>query len=85
MEYNGLQLVHMTYEKAYEFAGEYGMNAVLVDLKDERHGMFMCRLKQASDGKLRIGNHYIDSQRATNFNANIINEEDYDIYWIGLR
>lgn len=79
MEYNGLQLVHMTYEKAYEFAGEYGMNAVLVDLKDERHGMFMCRLKQY-EGKLRIGNTGFSY-----FNSNIINDKDYDIYWIGLR
>lgn len=79
MKYNGLQLVHMTYDKAYEFTGEYGMNAILVDLKDERHGMFMCRLKQYN-GKLRISNNGFSS-----FNSDVINEGDHDIYWIGLK
>lgn len=79
MDYNGLQLVHMSYDKAYDFAGEYGMNAILVDLKDERHGMFMCRLKQCN-GKLRISN-----TDYTYLNANIIEKSDFDIYWIGLK
>ena len=79
MEYNGLQLVHMTYEEAYKFAGEYGMNAVLVDLNDERHGMFMCRLKQYDD-KLRISN-----TDYTYLNSNIIEKSNFDIYWIGLK
>ena len=77
MEYNGLQLVRMSYDEAYNFAGKYGMNAVLVDLKDEKYGMFMCRLKQYN-GKLRISN--------TGYTyANIIEKSDFDIYWIGLK
>ena len=79
MDYNGLQLVHMSYEEAYDFAGEYGMNAILVDLKDERHPMFMCRLKQYN-GKLMIGN-----TDYAYLNANTIEKSDFDIYWIGLR
>ena len=79
MEYTGLQLVHMAYDEAYEFAGEYCMNAILVDLKDERHGMFMCRLKRF-DGKLKITNSDYNSP-----NANIIEKSDFDIYWIGLK
>ena len=79
MKYNGLQLVHMSYDKAYDFAGQYGMNAILVDLKSSKHEMFMCRLVHSED-KLRISNNSFSS-----FNANVINEGDYDIYWIGLK
>ena len=81
--YNGLQLIHMDYKEAYDFAGEYGMNAIVATTKPP-YQMFMCRLNQASDGKLRIRNRYIDGQSTTNFNANILSE-DMDIYWIGLR
>ena len=79
MEYNGLQLVHMSYDKAYDFAGKYGMNAILVDLKDERHEMFMCRLRQYDD-KLIISN-----TDYTRLNAKIIEKSEFDIYWIGLK
>ena len=80
--YNGLQLVHMSYNEAYDFAGQYGMNAIVATTKPP-YQMFMCRLNQAPGKKLRLGNHYIDGQSTTNFNASILSE-DMDIYWIGL-
>lgn len=71
--YNGLQLIPMTYEQAYEFADIYGMNAIIVHLNRGRV-MEMARLKQTLNNKLKIINGQI-----------LENPEDYDIYWIGLK
>lgn len=79
MEYNGLQLVHMSYDEAYDFAGKYGMNAILVDFEDKKYRMFMCRLRQYDD-KLIISN-----TDYTYLHAKVIEKSDFDIYWIGLK
>lgn len=84
--YNGLQLVHMSYEKAYEFAGIYGMNAIIVHLNRGRE-MQMVRLKQTLNNKLRVANAYdIHGNMVTSYNCFTLEDpKDYDIYWIGLK
>ena len=78
--YTGLQLVHMTYEEAYKFAGEYGMNAIITTFKPP-YKMEMVRLYQKENGKLILGN-----MLGWNcYNAIELDKETYDIYWIGAN
>lgn len=73
--YNGLQFKHMTRDEAYEFAGDFGMNAVIVE-KSYPFAMQMVRLHRSMFCYLR----WIDD-------LGYFHELDdnYDIYWIGLK
>ena len=75
--YNGLQLKHMTYDEAYEFAGDFGMNAIIVD-KSSPFEMQMVRLyrHRGLKHKLKcVGNDGVYYEF----------DDSYDIYWIGLK
>ena len=75
--YNGLQLKHMTYDEAYEFAGDFGMNAIIVD-KSAPFEMQMVRLYRHRGSRYKL--RCVD-------NAGVYYDFDdsYDIYWIGLK
>ena len=81
LPYTGLQLVHMSYKEAYDFAGQYGMNAIITTIKPP-YEMMLVRLHQSENGRLRIGN--IPSNGFI-YNRIELDPEKYDIYWIGKK
>ena len=81
LPYTGLQLVHMTYKEAYDFAGRYGMNAIITTIKPP-YEMMLVRLQQSENGRLRIAN--IPSNGFI-YNRIDLDPEKYDIYWIGKK
>lgn len=75
--YNGIQLEHMTYDEAYEFAGDSGMNAIIVDKSApfEMQIVMLYRHKGLKHKLTCVGNTGV----YYNF------DDNYDIYWIGLK
>lgn len=73
--YNGLQLKHMTQDEAYQFAGDFGMNAILVD-KSYPFEMKMVRLHRNRVSYLRWIDDYGYFHEL---------DDNQDIYWIGLQ
>ena len=72
MPWNGLQLIKMNYEEAYDFAGDYGMNAIIVYLR-KGYQMQMVRLYQNKETKTLISGDQV------------LSKEDFEIYWIGRK
>lgn len=70
--YRGLQMVHMTHAEAYEFAGHYGMNAIITTVKPP-YEMKLVRLFQDGKNKLCYEDHFGHSTVTKN----------WDIYWVG--
>ena len=73
--YNGLQLKHMTRDEAYQFAGNFGMNAILID-KSYPFEMKMVRLHRNMASYLRWIDDYGYFHEL---------DDNQDIYWIGLK
>lgn len=71
---NNLVLIHKTYAEAIEFAGVYGMNAVLLD---KQNCMHMARLTNNN------GKFYATFNEHFNVGTREIHDGDFDIYWIG--
>ena len=77
--YDGLEMVHMSHDEAYEFASEYGMNAIIVNMTTPPpHELQFVRLYQDID----VGTLCYYDQ---NCRLRIQLGKDYDIYWIGLK
>ncbi len=81
LPYTGLQLVHMSYKEAYDFAGQYGMNAIITTFKPP-YEMMLVRLYQSKNGRLRIGNN---PSNGFIYNSIELDPGKYDIYWIGKK
>ena len=98
LPYTGLQLVHMSYKEAYDFAGKYGMNAIITTIKPP-YEMMLVRLRQSENGRLRLSNYPGDESirlieldpesdipsKGFIYNRIELDPEKYDIYWIGKK
>ena len=68
--YTGLQMIKMEYNEARQFAGIYGMNAIVSATKPP-YNFRLVRLNNTEDG-LTDG-------------INLINKDTEEIYWVGLK
>lgn len=75
--YDGLEMIRMGYDEAYEFAGEYGMNAIIINATTPPpHELQFVRLYQGVDAGTLC--YKQDCQLLQLDRA-------YDIYWIGMK